>query len=74
MFLLVICTFTVTQVLSVLWSRKEELKAPSIVILVDSPLVGRIVGNSVFWSMVFDNPYRANEEGYDAMHTELVVE
>jgi len=42
--------------------------------LVDGPLVGWIVGNSAFWSMVFNNLCRASEEGYNAMHMELVVE
>jgi len=42
--------------------------------LVDGLLVGWIVGNSAFLSMVFNNLCRASEEGYNAMHIELVVE
>ena len=47
---------------------------PGIVMLVDGPLVGWILGNSAFWSMVFKNLCRASEEGYNAMHMELLVE
>ena len=54
--------------------ESKELKAPGIVILVDDPLVGWIVGNTVFYGVVFDNACRTSKKGYDTMHMALAVE